>query len=169
MTYHKDTPSDGVQEEGVNEHRPALAPEASVAFQVRRAHLAFERMMTVRLSKHGVKAGYYNYLRALWIREGVTQKELSDATRVTETTTVAMLKGMANEGLIDRVRDEVDQRKIVVTLTELGKSLEPALMPYAIEINGIATRGISPAQVETFLAVARQIARNLEKAFNPAA
>lgn len=144
---------------------PALPPEKSVAFQIRRAHLAFDRLLSMRLARHGIKSGYYNYLRALWIKDSVTQRDLSDATRVTETTTVALLKGMEVEGLIVRVRDKDDKRKILVTLTDYGRSLEPLLMPHAAELNAIATSGLDAAEIRAFVKVARKIAGNLEKAF----
>ncbi len=143
----------------------ALPPESSVAFQIRRAHLAFDRLLSMRLARHGIKSGYYNYLRALWVKDRVTQKDLSDATRVTETTTVAMLKGMVEEGLVERVRDSDDKRKLLVTLTALGRSLEPQLLPHAAELNAIATKGVEPDDIQTFIRVARHIAGNLEKAF----
>lgn len=144
---------------------PVLPPEQSVAFQIRRSHLAFDRLLSVRLAKHDVKAGYYNYLRALWLQDGITQRDLSEATRVTETTTVALLKGMAAEGLIDRVRDPHDKRKIVVSLTPLGRSLEPLLLPYAAELNKIATQGLAATEIATAIKVIKKIAANLENAF----
>ena len=140
-------------------------PERSVAFQIRRAHLAFDRLLTMRLSRHGIKSGYYNYLRSLWDKEGVTQRDLSEATRVTETTTVALLKGMAHDGLINRTKDNTDARKVVVTLTEKGRSLEPTLMPYAKELNRLAVKGIDPSEIETAISVIRRVAANLEEAF----
>lgn len=144
---------------------PTLPPEQSVAFQIRRSHLAFDRLLTVRLNRHEIKSGYYNYLRALWIKDGVTQRDLSEATRVTETTTVALLKGMAEEGLIERVKDPHDKRKIVVSLTPLGRSLEPKLLPYAAELNAIATQGLKTSEVINAIKVIQKIAANLENAF----
>lgn len=149
------------------EGKIVLPPEQSVAFQIRRAHLAFDRLLNGRLSRHGVKSGYYNYLRALWLKDGVTQRDLSDATRVTETTTVALLKGMLAEGLVERVRDPNDKRKILVSLTPRGRSLEPVLLPYAAELNQIATKGLDASEIATAIKVVKTIAANLEEAFGP--
>lgn len=161
ITFEGETDS----KEGTCVKTSKLPPERSVAFQIRRAHLAFDRLLTMRLSKHGIKSGYYNYLRSLWNKEGVTQRDLSEATRVTETTTVALLKGMANDGLIDRAKDKSDGRKVVVNLSEKGRSLEPLLLPYAIELNSVAVRGIDPAEIEIVISVVQRIAANLERAF----
>lgn len=114
-----------------------------------------------------MKSGYYNYLRALWLKDGVTQRDLSDATRVTETTTVALLKGMVADGLVERVRDPNDKRKIVVSLTPEGRSLEPLLLPYAAELNHIATKGLEASEIATAIKVLKVVAANLEEAFEP--
>jgi len=165
MEYNSKTQNTGNSSPARRSVGPVLSPERSVAFQIRRAHLAFDRLLTVRLNRHDVKSGFYNYLRALWIKDGITQRDLSEATRVTETTTVALLKGMAAEGLIERVRDPQDQRKIVVSLTEAGRALEPKLLPYAAELNEIATQGLSKEEVEVAIRAIKKIAANLEMAF----
>lgn len=148
-------------------NKPALPPERSVAFQIRRAHLAFVRLLTGRLAKHDLKSSYYYYLRSLWLDDGVSQRDLSDSTRVTEPTTVLILKGMEKEGLIDRVRDPHDKRKVLVNLTPLGRSLEGLLLPHAAELNQIATKGLSASDIETTIKVIQKIASNLEEAFEP--
>ena len=144
-----------------------LPPDRSVAFQIRRAHLAFVRFLTGRLAKHDLKSSYYYYLRSLWLNDGVTQRDLSDSTQVTETTTVQILKSMVNEGLIERVRDPDDKRKVLVSLTPLGRSLEDTLLPYAAELNQIATKGLSASDIATTIKVIKQVAENLEEAFKP--
>jgi MarR family transcriptional regulator, organic hydroperoxide resistance regulator len=146
--------------------RNALPPGKSLAFQIRRAHLAFDRLLTMRLSRHGVKAGYWNYLRALWIADGITQRELSEITSVAETTTVILLKGMVEEGLVERVRDTKDRRKVYVRLTEKGRGLEPVLLPYAIELNKLGVQRISKTEVAATISVLERVAANLEAAFS---
>ena len=145
-----------------------LPPEQSIAFQTRRVHLAFDRLLTMRLNRHGIKAGFWHYLRALWIEEGVTQKQLSEITNVTQTTTVSLLNDMAEHGLIERDRDTQDRRKVFVQLSDKGRSLKPSLIPYAVELNTIATRGISKDEVAICHSVLMRMAANLEADFNSA-
>jgi MarR family transcriptional regulator, organic hydroperoxide resistance regulator len=143
-----------------------LPPERSVAFQIRRVHLAFDRLLTMRLNRHGIKSGFWYYLRALWIEEGLTQKRLSQLTNVTEATTVSLLKDMSHKGLIRRVRDSVDRRQIFVSLMPKGRSLEPQLLPYAAELIKIAIRGISKDELSICMSVLTQVAANLEQELN---
>ena len=146
--------------------RSNLSPEKSTAFQIRRVHLAFGRLMTMRLTPHGIKAGFWNYLRALWIEEGVTQKHLSDIANTTQTTTVAMLNEMTKHGLIEREKDTEDRRKVLVRLTKKGRALESELLPHGFELNRIAARGIAKKDVAVCLSVLPRIAANLEDEFN---
>jgi MarR family transcriptional regulator, organic hydroperoxide resistance regulator len=148
--------------------RPMLPPEKSLAFKIRRAHLAFDRLLTLRLNRHGIKTGFWYYLRALWIEEGVSQKRLSQVTNVTEGTTVSLLNDMTQRGLIKRVRDTVDRRQVFVSLTPKGRALEAQLLPQGVELIKIALKGIPKEDVETCMRVLTRVADNLEKEFqNP--
>jgi DNA-binding MarR family transcriptional regulator len=145
-----------------------ISPAKSVAFQIRRAHLAFDRLLTMRLNRHGIKSGFWHYLRALWIEEGLTQKRLSQITHVTEVTTVSLLNDMTHRGLIQRERDTADRRQVFVSLTPKGRALKKRLLPYASELNKIAIRGIPKEDVELCLAVFSKMASNLEAEFKEA-
>jgi MarR family transcriptional regulator, organic hydroperoxide resistance regulator len=142
-----------------------IPPAKSVAFQIRRAHLAFDRLLTMRLNRHGIKSGFWHYLRALWIEEGLTQKRLSQITHVTEATTVSLLNDMTRLGLIQRERDTVDRRQVFVSLTHKGRSLKGRLLPYATELNKIAIRGIPKEDINTCLSVFAKMSANLEAEF----
>jgi MarR family transcriptional regulator, organic hydroperoxide resistance regulator len=143
-----------------------LPPHRSVGYQVRRCHRGFDRLLTDRLIRHELNAGFWYYLRALWIQGGLTQKELSDITNVTENTTVTMIDLMIERGLVERTRDVVDRRKMRISLTPRGRKLEEELMPYAFEINEIAAAGITRSEVEICLSVLSRIGDNLQAALS---
>lgn len=142
-----------------------LNPENSLGYLVRRCHRRFDRLLNAHLNTHGLKAGFWYYLRALWIEDDVTQKHLSDVTNVTETTTVSLINGMVDYGLVTRTRSIVDKRKMQVKLTGKGRDLEKELMHYAIEINEIARAGISPKKLAICADVLKRMSENLQAAF----
>jgi DNA-binding MarR family transcriptional regulator len=144
--------------------KPILPPHRSLGYQVRRAHRAFDRILTDRLTRHELNSGFWYYLRALWIQGGLTQKELSDITNVTENTTVSMINLMIERGLVERTRDSVDRRKMRISLTPSGCKLEEELMCYAFEINDIAAAGIARSEIETCLSVLSRVAENVQAA-----
>lgn len=142
-----------------------LDPEQSLGYQVRRCHRRFDRLLNAHLARHNLQSGFWYYLRVLWLRDGVTQKYLSDMTNVTENTTASMINGMVQQGLVERTKDDIDRRKLRITLTDQGRALEPQLMPYAIDINRVAIAGIDPGDVATCLSVLSRMSANLAAEF----
>lgn len=141
--------------------KSTLSPEDSLGYQVRRCHRRFDRLLNACLSRHDLKAGYWYYLRVLWLGDGVTQKYLSEMTNVTENTTVALINGMVRDGLVKRVRDLQDRRKQRIFLTERGRGLETELMHYARDINSVATVGIPDDDLAMCISVLTRMSQNL--------
>lgn len=144
---------------------PKLRPEKSLGYQVRKCHLRFDRLLNAKLSPHKLKAGYWYYLRALWNSNGITQKELSQVTNVTETTMVGMINSMVHSGLVTRSRDKIDKRKMRVILTPHALSLEEPLFKIAKEINQAATGNISPKEIAICISVLSKMSENLKVEF----
>ena len=142
----------------------SLPPEKSLGYQIRILHRAIDRLLTARLAEHGLKAGYWYYLRVLWLEEGLTQKKLGDLINVKENTTVAMILGMEKDGLIVRKRDAQDCRKMCIQLTKKGRDLEEKLLPVAVEINEILGNGIPARDIDKCLSVLGHMHKNLLKA-----
>lgn len=140
-----------------------LPPERSLGYQVRRCHRMFDRTLSARLASHDLNSGFWYYLRALWMQDGVTQKELSDVTNVAENTTVTMINLMIKRGLVTRTRDIKDRRKLRISLTPKGRRLQPELFHYAFEINDVAAAGIPSSQIETCLSVLARVSDNLQR------
>ena len=143
-----------------------LDPELSLGYQVRRCHRRFDRLLNAYLSRHGLTTGFWYYLRVLWIKDGVTQKYLSDMTNVTENTTVSVINSMIQKHLVTRTRDAEDRRKMRISLTEEGRELESEVMRYAVDINAIAGRGIDPKDIELCADVLKRMSENLQEEFD---
>ena len=138
-----------------------LPPDRSLGFQVRRCHRAFDRALNAHLAREGLSSGFWHFLRALWQEDGATQKRLAQLNNVTEPTAVTMLAAMGRLGLVDRVRNERDRRKINVFVTPKGRALKADLMPYAHRINDVAGEGISAEDLATCLRVLKRMSENL--------
>ena len=76
-------------------------------------------------------------------KDGLSQKQLSRRVQIEEPTTTRTLDRMERDGLVRRVRDESDRRRINVYLTERGNLLRDELVPHAQEVNALATHGLS--------------------------
>jgi DNA-binding MarR family transcriptional regulator len=133
----------------------------SYGYHARSTHRAFDRLLERHLRKHGIKNGYWYFLRVLWEREGLTQRELSNEINLMESSTVVMLKEMESAGLVRKQRCEQDRRKLKVYLTPKAKRLKQQLLPYAEKINQLAAADISAGDLAIFIKVAEQMKNNL--------
>lgn len=136
-------------------------PESSYGYNTRILHRAFDRLLQRHLAEHGIKNSHWYFLRILWEREGLTQRELSNETNLTESSTVIMLNQMEQAALIRKENDPDDRRKLRIYLTTKAKRLEKKLLPIATRVNEIAAQGISQKELETFIRVAGRMTENL--------
>src|SRR5260221_6820899 len=63
-----------------------------LAHLTKEAWRGFVRALQPRLAEHGVSFGHWTFLRILWERDRLTQRELSDDARVMQPTTRAAIR-----------------------------------------------------------------------------
>jgi DNA-binding MarR family transcriptional regulator len=57
-------------------------------------------LLKAQIASEKVSIGMWYFLRALWERDGVIQRELTDCVGLMQPTTVAALRGMQSLGLV---------------------------------------------------------------------
>lgn len=119
--------------------------------------------MLQSIARHGLTLPQYYLLRELFVEEGLTQRELSERLNTTEAATVLTLRGMEEAGLVERVRDAADRRKMRVSLAARGRRLRSALQRRATEVNAAMRRGLRDDEVARFRAILDHIERNLSE------
>ena len=146
-----------------------LQPEDSAGYLIRDTHLLFAKALRTRLQSHQITPGQWYFLRALWLEEGLSQRELSRRVGTTEPTTVSALRLLARNGLIRRVRNPKDRRTINIFLTDKAQALKTELMPLAYDVNETATAGLSAAEFAQLRLLLKRIRENLaaEDSRNP--
>jgi hypothetical protein len=87
--------------QGLRKWREAV-PNDRMAHVVKDLLRTIQRAMQIRLAEHSVSIGQWVFLRILWEREGITQRELSELAGVSEPTTYSALLAMEKAGLITR-------------------------------------------------------------------
>jgi DNA-binding MarR family transcriptional regulator len=144
-------------------HWREAVPNDRLAHLVKDATRALLRALQMRLTEHSVSLGHWTFLRILWERDGLTQRELSEEAGVMEPTTFSALKAMEKLGYVTRRRLPDSKRKIYVFLTPRGRRLKDVLVPLAEEVNEIAVRGVPAAAIaatrQTLLAIIENLAR----------
>src|SRR5262249_39038302 len=133
--------------EAILRHWREAVPNDRLAHLVKDATRGLLRALQMRLSKYGVAFGHWAFLRILWEQDGLTQRALSEEAGLMEPTTSAALATMERLGYVRRERLPDNRKNIYVSLTPKGKALRPKLVPLAEQVNDIAVRGASAADV----------------------
>ncbi len=141
-----------------------LDPGVSPGYLVRDTHLMFAKMLRSLLQPYNVTPGQWFFLRALWIEEGLSQRELSRRVGMTEPTTVSALRLMERNGLVDRRRNAADRRARNIYLTAKARRMQNKLLPIVVEANLVATAGVGAAELATFRDVIGKMKGNLTQA-----
>jgi DNA-binding MarR family transcriptional regulator len=140
-----------------------LPHHESDGYLVRDAHRAFQRLLERRIAPHGVTRGQWYFLRVLWTKDGLSQRELSERVGMMEPTTVIALRSMEKAGLIRRVRSTDDRRVTHVRLTAKARRMRDGLLQLARGINAQADEGISAQDIAVFRRVITRMTANLDK------
>jgi MarR family transcriptional regulator, organic hydroperoxide resistance regulator len=144
---------------------PARLPfEQSIGYQIRATHRALQRYLQLKIEPHGIISGSWYYLRALWHKDGLTQRELADEVGIREPTAFKAIKYMESQGLVRRLRSKADRRKIHVWLTPRGKALKDDLIPLARHVVATAARDLTTNEVRTLLQSLGKIHKSLNSA-----
>src|SRR5436190_555151 len=158
--------------EEILRHWREAVPNDRLAPLVKDATRALVRALQMRLAAHGVSFGHWSFLRILWERDGLTQRELSQEAGVMEPTTFAALKAMEQLGYVERRQMPENRKNVYVFLTPRGRTLRQQLVPLAEEVNRVAVEGIAPAEVarmrELLLAVIENLAYDERQSAGPA-
>jgi DNA-binding MarR family transcriptional regulator len=158
------SPASGGDTQAILRHWQEAVPNDRLAHLVKDATRAFVRALQTRLARHSVSFGHWAFLRILWERDGLNQRELSDQAGVMEPTTFSAIQAMEKLGYIERARRPGNKRMVFIHLTPKGRLLKGKLVPLAEEVNSIGIRGINAADVavtrRTLLAILDNLARD---------
>lgn len=140
----------------------------SFGYQIRMTHRAIQRRLQAIIEPYGVTLGMWYFLRVLWVRDGLTQRELSNLVGTMAPTTLSAIRTMEQSELIFRKKNDDDARKINIFLTEKGRSLEKTLLPRARALLNEASTGLTPKETKELLRMVKVIQENLNEGLGPA-
>jgi DNA-binding MarR family transcriptional regulator len=135
--------------QAILQHWREAVPNDRLAHLVKDATRALLRALQMRLTEHSISLGHWTFLRVLWERDGITQRELSQQVGVMEPTTFAAIKVMEQLGYVTRQRRPDNKKNLYIFLTPVGRKLKNVLVPMAEDVNQVAARGISSSDLAT--------------------
>jgi DNA-binding MarR family transcriptional regulator len=117
--------------------------------------------LTQRTARFGATPGTYAVIAWLIQLPDSTQGELSRLIGIQQPTMATTLNRMERGGLIERRPDPRHGRKSRVKLTALGEKIGDAMRAAAREVEAVACKGISAAEVTEFFRLAERMITNL--------
>jgi DNA-binding MarR family transcriptional regulator len=138
--------------------------EDSQSFALARTCRLLRRRVHALMEEVGLHRGQQFVLGALWEREGYTQSELAQQTRVSSATITCMLQRMERNGLVERRQDTRDLRVSRVYLTDAGRLVQQAAEAAWRQIEGEALAGFASDESALLGDLLRRVRQNLTPA-----
>ncbi len=115
-------------------------------------------------SKHGINSTYANIIMILTkYPEGIPQNDIAKQTYLAAPTVSLTLKQMETLNYIERIPSEVDSRKTIVKLTNVGYELDNQIRECFKIIEDKMIQNISKEELEHFEKILEKMKENLTK------
>lgn len=101
-----------------------LALDSQLCFALYAASMAMTKRYKPLLAPLGLTYPQYIVLLVLWEGDGITVSQLGERLQLDSGTLTPLLKRLEATGLIARLRDVADERRVHVTLTAAGRRLK---------------------------------------------
>ena len=103
---------------------PALLLDNQLCFALYSASLAMTKLYKPLLNALGLTYPQYLVMLVLWERDDLMVSELGERLFLDSGTLTPLLKRLEASGLIARIRDVQDERRVHITLTQAGRTLK---------------------------------------------
>jgi MarR family transcriptional regulator, organic hydroperoxide resistance regulator len=128
-----------------------LQLDRQLCFALYSASLAMTKLYKPLLEPLGLTYPQYLVMLVLWEQDGVAVSQLGERLALDSGTLTPLLKRLESAGLVQRLRDTADERRVLLRLTPAGRTLKaqarrvPALVAQAAgceltEINTLTQR-----------------------------
>ena len=101
-----------------------LALDHQLCFALYATSLAMTKTYKPLLAPLGLTYPQYLAMLVLWEQDGITVSQLGDRLTLDSGTLTPLLKRLAAMGLLQRQRDDRDERRVLLRLTESGRALK---------------------------------------------
>ena len=102
----------------------ALRLDHQLCFALYSASLAMTKLYKPLLDEMGLTYPQYLALLVLWEHDGLTVSDLGERLHLDSGTLTPLLKRMETAGLLSRLRDVQDERRVLIRLTAAGRQLK---------------------------------------------
>ena len=137
---------------------PGYVLEDQVGHLLRRAHQRHAAIFQDMIGDPQLTPLQFAALVKLHDLGEVSQNELGRRTAMDAATMQGVIKRLRARGLIDRMPDARDRRRVVLSLTADGRSLIAAVLANGRAISDETLAGLDEAERRSFLALLKRLA-----------
>lgn len=101
-----------------------LSLDHQLCFALYSSSLAMTKLYKPLLEPLGLTYPQYLVMLVLWQRDGLTVSQLGERLALDSGTLTPLLKRLESTGLVQRLRDADDERRVLLQLTPAGRSLK---------------------------------------------
>lgn len=126
--------------------QPIIEPEAMLCFDIYTLQQAFGQLYKPLLGPLGLTYPQYLVMVLLWTEDGQSVGQMGRRLGLGTGTLTPLVKRLEQSGLVRRQRDDMDERRVFVRLTDAGRALqEPAARVPACVADAT---GLTAAQID---------------------
>jgi len=118
-------------------------------------------LLSSTLNDLDIKNGQYDFCLVISLREGLSQKELSEHLHISKSTTAKAVKNLTEKGYVIRKKDKEDGRLEHLYLTEKGREISPFVQSIFQKIIEVSTRELSQTEITQLLTLMQKVLNNI--------
>jgi DNA-binding MarR family transcriptional regulator len=113
---------------------------------------------------NGVSTTYFHIIGFLKRNKenNITQKEICEYIKMKAPTISLTLQSMEQDGLVERVKSDVDSRCTYVVLTKKGEELDDKIKGFFVTTEKLMESFLTEEELKTFISCLDKISKGLE-------
>ena len=125
-------------------------PRSSIAFLIKRSHTLCLDLTEPALAAQGLT--FMQYIILVWLKDAmtVTPKDICTEYRHDSGALTRVVDQLTERGLLERIRDIVDRRKVNLRLTPAGRRTVEGSIPHLVDILNSGLGNFSDDEVQEF-------------------
>lgn len=139
----------------------ASPPPPSAGKYVSAIYRHLQILIAEEMKPYRIGSGQYIFLTTISEREGITQKELSEALLIDKTTTAKAINKLEAEGYVKRVASQADQRCNLLYLTEAGHAVVPHVRERLRSLVGVSRQGMTDDEYLMLISLLQRVLSNV--------
>jgi MarR family transcriptional regulator, organic hydroperoxide resistance regulator len=137
--------------------------EQIIVHKVRSAWFEMSRMFNQVASAHNITVSVGFTLISIYEDEGTPVTKIAPRMGMEPNSLSRILKSMESDGLVERVPDLSDKRKVLVKLTEKGLEKRKVSLKSVFRLNNAMIGDLDPIKVKHFYEVINSVPKSTSK------